>query len=186
MREVKIVGVGLALDDVYNGGGEVMNGLVHPLDGSIARCNAVLEYVRQKSYVLFRLYLSAGFSKKCPAEAVGARQVSLAKQLYNYFYLQNDDCTGKICIPGYVWGTEPEIVSAIAEARRSFVTRDDKVTLVIATNWAHIPRVLLYSMRHKPIEWKLKLLVAKHHFSLLSTIREAPAFLVELVKSMFI
>jgi hypothetical protein len=78
------------------------------------------------------------------------------------------------------WGTESEIESAIKIVKDKFADYD--ITLVIATNRAHMWRVKLLVSMYKPERWKCVFAVAKHNFSLWYHLREIPATLITLGK----
>ncbi len=74
------------------------------------------------------------------------------------------------------WGTESEIKSAIAIITKEFPDHD--ITIIIATNWAHMWRVKLLVSMYKPKRWKCIFVTSKHHFSLWSHLREIPATII--------
>jgi len=80
------------------------------------------------------------------------------------------------------WGTESEIKNSIALIKEKMVTKHHNITLVIATNSAHMWRVRLLVSMYKPKRWKCVFAVAKHNFSLWSHLREIPATLITLGK----
>jgi len=100
-----------------------------------------------------------------------SQQQTFIKRLYG----------SKIRIHGepWGWGTESEIESAVKIIKDVLGdSRHYDITLVIATNWAHMWRVKLLVAMHKPTRWKCVFVTAKHPFSLWSHLREIPATII--------
>lgn len=102
------------------------------------------------------------------------------KRLFNFYY-SNEDID--VCVEPTGWGTESEIKSAIDVIKHKLAdTRNYDITLVVATNWAHMPRVWLLVAMYKPKRWKCVFVTAKHYFSPWSYLREIPATAITFVR----
>ncbi len=172
----KVVGIALAFGDIYDPTGEI----IQPLDGSTVRFKTLAGIVKQGVFP-FRIFCTAGYSKRSPLQAVPERATSLAEQITLYARGLMFDTSDLASIP-LCWGTEGEIRKGIELAQTSFVEPGDEVELVIVSNWAHIPRIHLYCKKYLPDGWKLCLVPVDHDFSLWSHARELLACLVELFK----
>lgn len=171
---MKYLAIALALGDKYEDAGR---GLIRvPLDGAIARFWAVTDALPKDAKTL--VICTAGYSKKEPRVPQPERQVSLAGQLKRYV----DSCMpwwekSLVAVPR-CWSTRNEVrigikyVLRAQDGRPAFAQRDEQVTVVIASNLSHLLRILLYAKLYVPRTWRIKLVRARHHFSLRSHVME--------------
>ncbi len=182
IKDQKFVGIALALGDIYTNGGS--GKLIQPVDGAIARYIAVRDYLEEFSNDRNSLIIcTAGYSKKHPryAELLPdyrlGRVVSLAAQLFRY-------CSERglrlpLAYP-LCWSTRNELRIGIKTALKSFATKDEEVTVVIASNFTHLIRIWLYAKMYTPKNWKFKLVRARHQFTLMSHLMEIPKIIRDL------
>ena len=172
---MRIIGICLALGHIYQNKGKGER--KRPVDGAVARFEAVTDYAdelyKANKKVKPFLICTAGYTWENPRRPEHEGDLSLAEQLDRYVV----DHAGKwkqfLHTEPLCWGTRNEIREAIALAeRQGFARPGDEVILLIASNWAHIPRVSIYANLYLPKGWKLKLLVAHHRFSVLDYLKE--------------
>lgn len=164
----------IALGDIYEDAG---TGLIRvPLDGSIARFWAVTDALPKNAETL--VICTAGYSKKEPRIPQPERQVSLAGQLKRYVGTCMPWWEKSLVAVPICWSTRNEVRIGIKYALRAreghpaFAQKDEQVTVVIASNLSHLLRILLYAMLYTPRTWRIKLVRARHHFSLRSHVME--------------
>lgn len=166
---MKVIGICLALGHIYQNRGK--GELVRPLDGAIARFDRVTKraaeiYSLDKKGTL-NLICTAGYSKAHPYCAERPGEVSLAGQLDRFVNDHARKWKKFLRAEPLCWSTRNEIHEGIQLAlRERHAKKDEAAVLLIASNWAHLPRVWLYAQLYKPKAWKLELLVAHHSFSL--------------------
>jgi len=180
----KTVMIALAFDTLYDEAGE--GNLILPVGGVIERFRAALKATKELGNK-YRIFSTAGYTRRSPCFPEVKCMVSLTDQMRR-FISENSEFVSEV--PSFAglslcWGSDFEIQHGIKLAQGGFVCNGDEVTLVVATNWAHIPRVWLYCMRHLPCGWSLKIVRAKHYFSLYSYLREIPATIIEAGKSIW-
>jgi len=189
----KYVAIALSLGDILNHRadpgtilGRVIKTRNGQVDGAIYRYDALVRWLSLHRCLDNRTKIMAtgGYSKEEPLVPNPGRPVSLADQLRQYLvevrHADHDELARLSAYP-CCWGTGPEIRMgiALAKGKDGFIQPEDRVTLIVATNWSHIPRVWLYCLRYKPKAWKLRLLPVSHYFSWWSRRREVGASIVE-------
>ncbi len=165
----KMVGIALARHDIFADGGR--GKLIYPPDPSIARYRAV-EAACFESMHDYRVFCTAGYSMLCPKKPSADRCVSLAAQQRRYVSEHCESGLNALMSEPLCWSTESEIACGIAWAQKDFVKQGDEVTLVIASHRAHLPRILIYCLKHLPQGWKLQVVAVRHRFSVLSWLLE--------------
>jgi hypothetical protein len=159
----KTVVLALAFGDIYDEAGE--GRLIQPVDGAVERLRCGLRTAKEIG-AEYRIFCTAGFTRQIPCREQPKRLVSLADQMLRF--LSEDtglasETENFTAIP-LCWSTEAEVQQGIQLSKQCFVQVDDEVTLVIATNWAHIPRVWIHAKKYLPAGWELKLVCAHHAF----------------------
>lgn len=174
----KTLGIILALGDLYGDAGE---GELHrPLDGGVSRIEAAI--ARMVPATCSLLVCSAGYSKEDPGVPSPERLASLAEQAARFIYERHDSWIHYLVARPLCWSTRNEVRVGIKVALlEKFATRDEKVRVVIATNLSHMPRVWLYTKLCAPKNWRVELVRARHQFSLMSHLLEAPKLARDIV-----
>lgn len=188
----------LALGDILSPDGKELR---LPIDGSIDRlrtmCHWVDDCAGSEDSTLY--WASAGYAKRAPGvsqlEPHPGRQVSLAEQMSRYLKLLHATAAedeeldiipaAKLLAKPLCWSTRNEIRVAVRRTQRwmkehGYNNQNTEVIFVVASHWAHLPRIWLYSKWYVPKEWNVKLLRASHEFSLRSHVIEPPKFLRDL------
>jgi hypothetical protein len=175
----------LALGDIYT-----PDGVLHkPVDGVVARlkgsCRWIHRYAGLNDPTLF--FASAGYARpnKWTSQLYPwqGRPVSLACQLKRYLvehYSDDDDLiipSVKLQAKPLCWSTRSEIRLGVKRTQawmkeHEFEDKECEVILVVASHWAHVPRILMYCWWYVPRSWGFKLLCVKHVFSLRSHLSE--------------
>lgn len=153
-----------------------------PPDGATARFGSLAEYIAKTSqtrmYSTVRIYCFAGHSSRDPGQPTDACKVSLGRQLERFVSTNCPSWKSKLKTGSEAWSTYGEIRRAIMEAYKEGISlSDEDVTLVIASNLAHLPRIWLICCWLKPDTWRLKLVRAHHFFGLRSIVGEPFAIL---------
>lgn len=176
-----IVGISLALGDLYNKAG--LGTLRIPIDGAVARFQAVRREVMAHDDK-FIIMCTAGYTKKEPLIPQPERRESLALQLSRYV---RENCPeqimGLLALP-ICWSTVNEVRMGIKmTSRLKFAKRTDDVTVVIASNLTHLVRIWIYAKLYTPRNWKFKLVRARHQFTLGSHLWEIPKLIRDILRT---
>jgi len=162
----KIVGISLGFGDIYDEGG--IGKLHQPLDGSIARFNAVAKCKPEL------IICTAGYSRKSPTAPSKERKLSLAHQLNRYVTEYDQKWEHRLFTRPLCWSTRNEIRVGIKIAKCRDIDGVTPFVLVIASNLTHLPRICMYTKLYAPKNWRVKLVRARHHFSVLDHSLEPP------------
>lgn len=171
---MKQLAISLALGDLYDDAGR---GLLRvPVDGGIARFRAVTHALPPSDEVL--VICTAGCSRHAPRTPQPERQVSLAGQLKRHVQKCAPWWNERLVAVPLCWSTRNEVRIGIKYALRgeagrpAFARTDERVEVRIASNLTHLIRIMLYAQLYVPRTWKIKLVRARHHFSLRSHVME--------------
>jgi len=175
---MKAIVIALAFGDIYTN--EDSPKLIRPLDGSISRLIEGLRKARELRANTLQILCTAGYGKINPRKSHPNRKVSLAKQIEKWI-LESDTFWGH-CLKNHLtaeplcWSTRNEIRVGIKKSLRlNLDSWDNSEThLIVASNWAHLPRIWLYTKLYTPKTWKVHLVRAKHRFSLTDHVLEIP------------
>lgn len=175
----KFIGISLALGDIYDDDGT--GKLIRPVDGAIARYELVRDYVEEFSDNRHSVIIcTAGYSKGYPRcieflkNGNLGRMASLSEQLFRYC---SENGTRLPLAYSLCWSTRNEVRIGIKTALRCFASREELVTVVIASNLTHLIRIWLYAKMYTPKGWNFKLIRVKHQFTLMSHLMEVPKFI---------
>lgn len=176
---MKKIAIALALGDIYAQGG--VGELKQPLDGACARFAAVTRGMTCDNDSL--VICTAGYSDTNPTVPHDSRRLSLAGQLERYVRETGNTYFLRLTAKPLCWSTRNEVRLGIKIAqRRSFANKEEKdVQVVIASNLTHLFRIWLYLLLYTPKNWKIKLVWAHHHFSLMSHLLEPIKVIRDLV-----
>ncbi|MFM2383633.1 MAG: hypothetical protein RIQ72_205 [Candidatus Parcubacteria bacterium] len=179
----------LALGDIYTPKGK----LILPVDGVVDRLRATCDWIDLSVGVADStlLFASAGYAKRSRFASQlfpnDKRPLSLANQLSKYLaehYGEDSSLipSAKLSAEPLCWSTRNEVRVAIKRTKawmkeNGYDEQNSEVVFVVASHWAHLPRIWLYCKWYLPKEWSVKLVVAKHAFSLRSHLIEPPKFL---------
>ncbi len=182
----------LALGDIFSPNGTELR---LPIDGSIDRlrtmCHWVDDCAGSTDSTLY--WASAGYAKRTPGvsqlEPHPGRQVSLAEQVSRYLKLLHATTAAegekpdiipapKLLAKPLCWSTRNEIRVAVRRTQRwmkehGYINQNSEVIFVVASQWAHLPRIWLYCKWYVPREWGVKLLRSSHEFTHVLTCHRA-------------
>ena len=168
---MKTVAISLAFGDIYRGAGT--GHLKQPLDAAVARFKAVTAGITCDDNSL--IVCTAGYSKKHPTVPQPERQVSLAEQLGRYVGEYETRWTSRLVAKPLCWSTRNEVRVGIKYAQRmAFASKNEEAIVAIASNFTHLIRIWLYAILYTPKNWKIKMIWARHRFSLWAHLFEPP------------
>jgi hypothetical protein len=168
---MKTVAISLAFGDIYKEAG--IGPLKQPLDAAVARFKAVTAGITCDDYSL--VVCTAGYSKKHPTVPQSERQASLAEQLGRYVGEYEARWASRLVAKPLCWSTRNEVRVGIKYAQRiAFVSKNEEAVVVIASNFTHLVRIWLYAILYTPRNWKIKMIWARHCFSLRAHLLEPP------------
>jgi len=178
METAKTVGISLALGDLYSRDG--VGPLIHPLDGAIARFRALTRAINPLEPHI--IVCSAGYCRQDPTRPQPHRHVSLAGQLAKYVRKEEGVWVNDLVSKPLCWSTRSEVRVGIKLAQRlGFAKKEEKVTVMVASNFSHLFRIWLYTELYTPGNWKVRLVRAHHKFSLVSHLLEFPKIIRDLL-----